>query len=190
MIFYIAAAVAGAVTLTADMILRYMEKIRSFGFETRFHNIKGKTIPIEHFIPHNFTMAAVFCLALGITGIPLKLLGINGFVTFPMCLLSGAMVNFFIMHFIFPLISERPLPKKADLSECEAVCLERMDADGYGKVSVVWNGRKYEFPAVSANGHTIEKGESVVILYKEDGVCFAERPDRIIDVLNEKEQRP
>ena len=38
--FYIIVTVVCVTAFTADMILRYMEKIRSFGMETRLHNIK------------------------------------------------------------------------------------------------------------------------------------------------------
>lgn len=49
--FYVVVTVVSAVTLTADMILRYMEKIGSFGLERRFHRLHGKTIPIEDLFP-------------------------------------------------------------------------------------------------------------------------------------------
>ncbi len=187
MIFYISAAVVGAVTLTADMILRYMEKIKSFGMEARFHSIRGKTIPIEDFIPHNFTMAAVFLMTLGVTGFFLKLLELNGLIAFPVSVMSGAMMNFLIMHFLYPRLIRCPIPKDADLSECEAVCTQRMDAEDYGSVRVEWNGARYDFPAVPANENEIEQGDPVVILYREDGLCFVEKPERIVDILNEKE---
>lgn len=188
MTFYIVAAVVSAVTLTVDMILRYMEKIRSFGLEERFHHIRGKTIPIEDFIPQNLTMAAVFVLTLGITGIFLKLSELNGFIAFPVSVMSGALVHFFLVHFLLRRLRERPIPNNTDLSECEAVCTERAAPDGYGSVKVTWNGREYEFPAVCANEKAVEAGEKAVILYREDGVCFIESPERITDILNEREE--
>lgn len=187
MAFYVVVTVVSAVTLTADLILRYMEKIKSFGLERRLHHIHGKTIPIEDFIPANLTMAAVFLLSFGMIGIFLSFFKMNGFVVFPIAVLGGAFVHFFLAHFLFPRISLRPIPKNEDLSACEAVCAEPVTPDGYGSVKVTWNGREYIFPAVCANEKEIEAGEKVVVLYREDGVCFVERDDRIMDIIDEKE---
>lgn len=186
MIFYVIVTVVSAVTLTADLILRYMERIQSFGLERRLHHIRGKTIPIEDLIPANLTMAAVFLLAFGIAGLILTLLKMNGFVAFPIAILGGALVHFFLVHFLFPRISLRPIPKNEDLSACEAVCAEPVTPDGYGSVKVTWKKREYTFPAVCANEKEIGAGEKVVVLYREDGVCFVERDDRIMDIIDEK----
>lgn len=187
MTFYVVVTVVSAVTLTADLILRYMERIKSFGLERRLHHIRGKTIPIEDFIPANLTMAAVFLLVFGIVGVILAFFKMNGFVVFPIAVLGGAFVHFFLTHFLFPRISLRPIPKNEDLSACEAVCAEPVTPDGYGSVRVTWNGREYTFPAVCANEKEIGTGEKVVVLYREDGVCFVERDDRIMDIIDEKE---
>lgn len=184
MIFYICIAVVAVCGFTADMILRYMEKIRSFGMETRLHNIKGKTIPIEDFIPYNITLLAVFFSAFGIAGTLMKLLELNGFVTFPAAVMCGMFANFFAVRLVRKM-RVKPIPKNEDLSGCDAVCTEDIPADGYGAVRVTWNGRKYTFPAVPANENEIKAGEKVVILYRSDGVCFAETPERLVDVLNE-----
>lgn len=187
MAFYVIVTVVSAVTLTADLILRYMEGIRDFGLERRFHHIRGKTIPIEDFIPASPTMAAVFLLAFGIGGLLLLLLKMNGFVAFPAAVLGGALVHFFFVHFLFPRLSLRPIPKNEDLSACEAFCTEPIEPDGYGSVRVIRDGREYAFPAVCANGKAIGEGERVVVLYREDGVCFVERDDRIMNIIDEKE---
>ena len=55
MIFYVMVTIVSAVAFTIDIILRYMEKIRSFGMESRLHNIKGRIIPTEDFIPHTYS---------------------------------------------------------------------------------------------------------------------------------------
>lgn len=187
MAFYVVVTVVSAVTLTVDLILRYMEKIKSFGLERRFHHIRGKTIPIEDFIPASLTMAAAFLLTFGVAGILLTFLKMNGFVAFPIAVLGGALVHFFLVHFLFPRFSLRPIPKNEDLSECEAVCTEPITPDSYGSVRVTWEKREYIFPAVCANEKEIEAGEKVVVLYREDGVCFVERDDRIMDIIDETE---
>ena len=126
MIFYTVAAVVCIVGFTADMILRYMMKIPSFGMEGRLHNIKGKLIPIEDFIPHNLTMLFVFGAALGIFGIFMKLLDINGLIAFPCSVMFGCGVNFLVMHIIKPFftaISGDILSEKTDISVIGVVFL-------------------------------------------------------------------
>ncbi len=185
MTFYIAIAVISTVTFTTDLILRYMEKIRSFGMEERIHNIKGKIIPIEDFIPHNLTLAALSLMSLGISGIILKLLGMHSLVTFPITVMCGMFTNFGAVRFL-RFIRRRPLPKDADLSDTPCLCTEDIDGSGYGSVEFRYNGRKYEYPALSANETDIKKGEKPVIILINEGVCFVEREDEIIGVLNEK----
>lgn len=185
MTFYIAVTVVSTVTFTIDMILRYMEKIRSFGLEERIHNIKGKIIPIEDFIPHNLTLAALSFMALGVSGIILKLLTMHSLVAFPITVMCGMFTNFGVVRFL-RFIRRRPIPATADLSDAPCVCTEQIDGNGYGTVEFRYDGRKYEYPAISANGTTIRRGERPVIIILSDGVCFVERESEIIGVLNEK----
>ena len=96
---YVLITVISLVSFTADMILRYMEKIRSFGMEERLHNIKGTTVPIEDFIPHNITMLTVWGMTLGAFGIVMKLLGVHPFLSFPSSAAFACIVNFTVMHF-------------------------------------------------------------------------------------------
>ncbi len=191
MTFYISITVISLVSFGTDIVLRYMEKIRSFGMEERLHNIKGKTIPIEDFIPHNVTMLMIYGSAFGIFGIVMKLLGIHPFVSFPMSVMFGCMVNFTVMHFIKPFfvgISGDELDEKTDISGMEAVCVERIGGDDYGRIELVYKGRKYDFDAVSANETDIEKNDPVYVLYREDGLCFVEKQSEITDIINEKEE--
>ena len=190
MTFYIVITVISLVSFAADMILRYMEKIRSFGMEERLHNIKGKTIPIEDFIPHNITMLTIYGSAFGIFGIIMKLLGLHPFVSFPMSVMFGCMVNFAVMHFIKPFfvgISGDVLDEKTDIGGMPAVCTERIAGDDYGRIELTYKGRKYDFDAVSANETDIEKNDPVYVIYREDGLCFVEKQSEITDIINEKE---
>ncbi len=183
MIFYVIITVVAAVTFTADMILRYMEKIRSFGSEEPFHNIKGKIVPVEDFIPNNFTMLAVFFIVFGAVGIIFKALGLHSLITFPCAVLSGAIANFIIIHFLLPLIernSKNALSEKEDISGYEAFCTEKIEAEGYGRISFDFKGRTYTFDALSANGTDIAVKEKVFILYRQDNVCFVEKESEII----------
>lgn len=187
--FYIFVTVVSVAAFTADMILRYMEKIRSFGMEQRFHNIKGKLIPIEDFIPHNITMLCVFFMAFGSLGIFMRLLGINAFFTLPCCIAAGCLVNFIVMHFLNPLvlsISGEALSAKDDISETEAVCIQKIPADDYGRIELEYKNRKYTFDAISENETDIDVGEKVLVLYREDGMCVVEKTSEVLDIINEK----
>jgi len=190
MYFYIVITVISVTSFTADMILRYMEKIRSFGMEARLHNIKGKTIPIEDFVPHNITMLTVFGTAFGVFGIFMKLLGFHPFISFPICLAFGCIVNFTVMHFIKPFVasvSGDELAAGTDLAGMEGVCTQSIPADDYGRISLEYNGKHYEFDAISENETDIAKGEPIAVLYREDNMCVVEKQSEVTDILNEKQ---
>ncbi len=193
MTFYIVITVISVVAFTTDMVLRYMEKIRSFGMEERLHNIRGKTIPIEDLIPHNITMLTVFGMSMGIIGIFLKLLDLHPFVSFPITVMSGCIVNFTVMHFIKPFfvgIAGDVLSDKTDISGYEAVCIERIGGDDYGRIELIYNDKKYDFDAVSANDTDIEKDDKVIVVYREEALCFVEKQTEVLDIINEKEEPP
>ncbi len=188
MTFYIVVTVVSAVAFVTDMVLRYMEKIRSFGMEEHLHNIKGRTIPIEDFIPYNLTMLTVFLMAFGAFGIFMKALNIHPFVSFPLSLAFGCAVNFTVMHFIKPFfesISGDALGKDTDLSGYEAVCVQRIGGDDYGRIELVYHDKKYRFDAISENETDIGKGETVYVLYREEGVCVVEKQSEVLDIINE-----
>ena len=137
MAFYIVITVISAVALTADMILRYMEKIRSFGIEEPLHNIKGKRIPVEEFIPNDITMLSVSALTMGIVGILLKLLNLSPFAAFPCPVLSGSLANFLIVYFIKPYIgrlTRKNLTKDEEMSGEKAECAEKIEKDGCDRI--------------------------------------------------------
>ncbi len=191
MTFYVALTVVCFVAFMADMVLRYMEKIRSFGMEERLHNIKGRTIPVEDFIPHNITMVTVFGTAMGVCGILLKLLAMHPFISFPITVMAGSLTNFTVMHFIKPLLTHGEgdeLPRSADLSRCSAVCTEDIPGDGYGRITVTYKGGKYEFEAISEYESDIPAGEPVVVLYREEQFCVVEKRTELLKILTEEEK--
>ena len=192
MIFYVVVTVFSVVAFTADMVLRYMEKIRSFGMEQPLHNIRGKTIPIEDFIPYNITMLTVGGSAFGISGIFLKLLELHPFVSFPVSAASGCIVNFIVMHFLKPFfigIAGDILSDDTDISGSPGVCTELItggEDGGYGRVTIDYKGKKYEFDALSANETDIAEGEKVYVLYRTEGLCFVEKQSEVTDIINEE----
>lgn len=186
MIFYVMVTIVSAVAFTIDIILRYMEKIRSFGMESRLHNIKGRIIPTEDFIPNNITLLCLFFMALGVSGILLTLLQVNALISFPVSVMCGMFMNFAIVR-ILRKIRSRPIPKEEDLSGTEATCTEDIDGDGYGEIEFLYKNRRYTRPALSENETDIKKGEKVLIIMMNEGLCFVEKPDEVIDILNEEE---
>ena len=183
--FYVLVTIVSTVTFTIDMILRYMEKIRSFGMEERIHNIKGKLIPIEDFIPYNLTLTALFFMAFGVSGILFMLIPLNGLIAFPCTVMCGMFTNFAAVR-ILRKIREKPLPKNADLSGITALCTQTIKGDDYGEISFEYEGSRYTLPALSENETDIIKGEKALIIFMSEGVCFVERENEIVDILNEK----
>ncbi len=186
MIFYVMVTIVSTVAFTIDIILRYMEKIRSFGMESRLHNIKGRIIPTEDFIPHNITLLCLFFMAFGTAGILLTLLQINALINFPVGVMCGMFTNFIAVR-ILRVIRNRPIPKNEDLSGTEAVCTSDIDGDGYGEIEFLYKNRRYTRPALSENETDIKKGENVLIIMMNEDLCFVEKPDEVINILNEKE---
>lgn len=182
--FYILTTIVSAAAFTVDMILRYMEKIRSFGMEERIHNIKGKLIPIEDFIPYNLTLASVFFMIFGTAGLLLKLIPLNGLIVFPIAVMCGMFGNFAVVR-LLRRIREKPLPEDADLSGLNCICTEKIYGTGYGAVDFEYLNQKYSLPAVSENETDIEKGETAVIILVNEGVCFVEKQDEVIKAVNE-----
>lgn len=186
MIFYVMVTIVSSVAFIIDIILRYMEKIRSFGMESRLHNIKGKIIPTEDFIPHNITLLCLFFMALGTAGILLTLLDINALISFPIGFMCGMFVNFAVVRTLRKLRS-KPIPKDEDLSGTEAVCISPIDGDDYGEIEFLYKNCRYTRPALSENETDIKKGEKVLIIMMNEDLCFVEKPDEVINILNEKE---
>ncbi len=186
MIFYVMVTIVSTVAFTIDIILRYMEKIRSFGMESRLHNIKGKIIPVEDFIPHNITLLCLFFMALGTAGILLTLLQINALISFPVSFMCGMFMNFAVVR-ILRKVRNRPIPKSEDLSGTEATCTADIDGDDYGEIEFLYKNCKYTRPALSENETDIKKGEKVLIIMMNEDLCFVEKPDEVIDILNEEE---
>ena len=189
MTFYILVTVVCVTAFTTDMVLRYMEKIRSFGMEERLHNIKGKTIPIEDFVPHNITMLTVFGTAMGVFGIFTKLIDLHPFVGFPVSVAFGCLVNFTVMHFIKPFVASvtgEELAADTDISGTGGICTQSIPADDYGTIRIEWHGKHYEFDAISENETDIPKDEPIVVLYHEDGMCVVEKQSEITDIINQE----
>lgn len=186
---YIIILVVSAVAFTADMILRYMEKIKRFGLEKELLDFHGKTIPFEDFIPHNITMIFVFLMTLSLSGLIMDFLLIQWYFSFPCAIIAAMLFNFFIIKVINKgeKITKKTLPKDFDFAGKEAICVDFIAGDGWGKVKLVYNNKDYIYNAVSANETDIDENDKVLIVMENDNMLFVEKNSEIFDVLNEKE---
>lgn len=189
-IAYLAIAVVSAVAFAADMILRYMEKIKGFGLEKELFAFRGKTIPIENFFPHSLTMIFAFCFALGLCGLVMELMSFGWYISLPCGVICAMLVSFLstAVKARVRRAKKEALPKKFDFSGKEAVVTDFIAGDGWGKVKLVYNDADYIFNAVSANETDIDEGEKVTVVLENDGMLFVERDDEVFDPLNEKEE--
>lgn len=181
-VFYIITAVIASVALTADFILRYVEHIKCFGFEKELPRIKGKTIPIEELLPENITFLSAYLTVFGISGIFGEALALPWYLTLPLSLVAASLWNFLLVHFILPAFNRlrgKAPAKKAEITDETAVCTEKITADGYGKISVTLDGIPTELNAVSVHETEIAAGETVIVLDRENDVCFVVREDEI-----------
>ncbi|MCL2108994.1 MAG: hypothetical protein FWH20_06590 [Oscillospiraceae bacterium] len=187
--FYLIILFASAALLITDMVLRYMEKIESFGVEKKLFKLTGSTIPIEKFLPENLTMAVVFFLTFGAAGFFLELVGVR-IISLPIALMAGFFACFTVQYFAASTIAKvknKTLPKGDAAADIQGFAYEEIDgaAGDYGVVEFLYNGVEFHAPAVSANGTKIPKFEKVVIIFEENGFYFVQSILEVFEALNE-----
>ena len=186
-VVYIAIIVLSATSLGAEILLRNLWGIKGFGVEKRFFDFHGKTIPIEDFVPHTVTHLLIFVFAFGVSGI-IYLLLMHWALSIFLGLLTGFWVTFILSHWIFPMrerVRKNTLPKDYLQSGMDALCSSAIDGDGYGEIVVEYNNRNYRFPALSANGTDINRGDKVVLVHNEQGVWWVEKDSEVFNIMNE-----
>lgn len=172
--FYITIAVISGVGLIFDVILRYTEKIKSFGLEKKLFKFEGKTIPAEKLLPQNITMLLAYFLTAGITGILFETLGVVWFLSLPCALFSGCLFCFFVQY---PLVlavkkfKKLEMPRNLEASGIEGYLTNPITASEYGTVKFTWRGEVFEAPAFSANETELPEFEKVIIILEENG-CY------------------
>lgn len=186
-ILYLVLIVFSSVAITVDLILRFTLKIKRFGLEAEFLCFKGKTIPVEDFIPHTLTMLEIFVFSFSVSGqlyFSVILTGHIASVVLALC--TALSVNFIIAHFVIPTYNRaRKNVVIALKPDDKAICTERISGDGYGAIAVEKNGKTFTFPAVSANDTDIEEGTEVTVIVVEDGVYVVQPESEIHNVTNE-----
>jgi membrane protein implicated in regulation of membrane protease activity len=188
---YLIITVLSSALLITDMVLLYMEKIKSFGLERALFRLKGQTIPAEKFLPETLTMAFVTFLSLGVTGMLLVFTGLEWFFTLPLAIIAGMLVCFIFQYFIRNAIDKstgRTLPKRDKAAGAEGFAIEEINnaGDGYGLIEFEYNNVRFRAPAVSAYETAIPEYERVIVLYEEDGVYFVQSIREVYEVIDEE----
>lgn len=143
--------------------------------------------------PKNLLLLVIFIFSTSLFGLVMELLGVVGWLSLPLGAVGGLAVNFLINAVIAPAVlkaQHSAAPTDEQLEEANAVVLEDIPADGYGRIKVKHGSRSYYFDAVSANDRLIERGERVVVLYAQDGLCFVEAEAHLFDILFEQDAAP
>lgn len=182
-VFCIILLVLSATALTAEIILRSVLKIDNFGLDKRFFDIHGSTIPIQDFLPHDVFDALIFAFSFSVLGLILTALTMPWMLTMFCGLIFGCLVLYGKIHLFegaVMLIKKEKLPKDRPNTDDKAICTKHIDGDGYGEIEFLYKGRRYALNAVSANETDIDEGERVIVVHKEEGVCFVEREDEEI----------
>jgi len=187
--FYAIVMVLAATLLTADMVLVYMEKVKSFGMEKKLFKLKGTTIPVEKFLPENITMVFVFFFVFGASGIFYEFLGLRWFFSLPLGIMSGMLVCFAFQFFLKSAIDKKTgkiLPTGDLAADILGWVTEEIDGDGYGVIEFEHNDITFRAPAMSANQTRIPEYEKVIILFEENGFYFVESIREVFEPLNEE----
>jgi hypothetical protein len=167
---------------TADLILRYMEKIKSFDFDKKLHNIKSATIPLEKFLPENLTMLFLAIMVGGATGSLYDLAGLPWYFSLPCASAGGLAVCFAVQYMaenIINRIMENNLPGGENAAGLDGYCIEPIEIGGWGKVIFFHKDREFTVNAVNSAESEIQEGIKVISLYEKDGFYFVIRTDEV-----------
>lgn len=179
-VFCIIFLILSAVALTAEIIMRSVLKTKNFGVEKRWLCFHGKTIPAEDFLPHDIFETLIFIFSFSLPGLILDIVSMPVIGTLFCSLCFGALVLFGRKHFVSNLIialkGEKLPSDRPDVGD-RGICRESIYGDNYGRITFEYKGREYSINALSANETDIEMNEEVIVVHKEEGVCWVERID-------------
>ena len=177
-VFYIILLVLSFVALTAELITRSAHGVKNFGWDKRWFNFHGSTIPIEDFFPHDVTETLIMLLSLSVFGLIQLALGMPRIASVFCGVIFAMLVIFGIKHLALPAIQKAKgiaLPKDKPDVDDKAVCTQRIAGDDYGEIEYTYKRNAYRFPAMSANETESEEGEEVTVVHKEDGMVWVEK---------------
>ena len=185
-VLFIVCAVLGTVGICGLLVMLIFFRLKiNMGFKLP----KGKTIPIEQFIPQGIYGYTVFLAMFGYFGLMLLPLSLPWYFIVPVDIVMAFIVNFIGTHFLSPAAKRfinGKAPKPDELTGYEATALENISGNGYGKVKVKCEGISYRFDAISVYHTDIEAGEKVDVITGEDELLFVQKKDEIYKVLDEE----
>lgn len=183
---FISAAVIGTVAVCGLMVMLLFFRLKiNIGIKRR----KGTTIPIEKFFPHTIYGFSVYAAVFGYIGLLLSHTSLPWYLVLPFDLAFSMLVNFFGEYYLLRLVKwiyfgRAPSPDA--LTGFDAICLEDIKGDEYGRVKFTYNDRTYTRNCISAYHTDLKKNETVTIITGEDDLLFVQKKDEIYGVLNEK----
>lgn len=187
-VIFIVCAVLGTVGICGLLVMLLFFRLKiNLGFKLP----KGKTIPIEQFIPQGIYGYMVFLAVFGYFGLLLLPSSLPWYFIVPADIAMALIVNFIGTHFLSPAVKQfvnGKAPKPDDLTGYEATALENIVGSGYGKVRVKYEGRSYRFDAIPVYHTDIEAGEKVDIITGEDELLFVQKKDEIYKVFDEENE--
>ena len=187
-VLFIVCAVLGTVGICGLLVMLLFFRLKiNLGFRLP----KGRTIPIEQFIPQGIYGYTVFTAVFGYFGLLLLPLSLPWYFIAPADIAMAFIVNFIGRHFLSPAVKRfvnGKAPKPDDLTGYEATALENIGGNGYGKVKVKYEGISYRFDAISVYHTDIESGEKVDVVTGEDELLFVQKKDEIYKVFDEEKE--
>lgn len=185
-VFFIVCAVLGTVGIIGllVMLLGFRVKI-NLGFALP----RGKTVPLEKFVPQSIYGYTVFFAVMGYTGLILLPIDLPIFFLIPILLMSGMIVNFIGAHLLLPAFKDFWTGKKPaadDIEGFSAVAIENINGEEYGRVRVKYLDRSYVYDCISIYHTDIAKGETVTVVTGEGELLFVQKQDEIYEALKEE----
>ena len=157
-------------------------------FERKKSRLEWQTV-----FPKNMLRLIIFVFISALLGLLLDLAGFVGWISMPLAAVGGLAFNFALNMAIAPLyfkLNKSGAPKPAQLEGMDGTVTEDITADEYGTIRVRCGKRSYYFAGATANGRPLPAGTQVIIIYSEDGLCFAESAEHFYDILFEDEEEP
>jgi hypothetical protein len=187
-VLYLIVTILAAALLAADVILRYMEKIKGFNLEQKLFKFKGGTIPAEKFFPQSPTMTLGCFLVIGAAGMIFERVGFRWYFSLPFSVMTAMFFCFALQYSAKSKLDEltnKNAPAGDVPAGVQGFAYEEILGDNYGLIEFEYNDSVFRVPAVSVNSTTIPKFEKVIILFEEGGCYFVQSIKEVFEPLNE-----
>lgn len=155
-----------------------------------FQNKKDRNL-WQTVFPKDMLRLIIVIFVAGIVGLLTDAAGLEGWMTMPIGVVAGIVVNFMISTIWIPIydkIHKSGEPSDEELEGISARVIEDIDEDNFGVISLKHGAKSYLMRAVTANGRTLPKGTAVIVIYSQDSCCFVESEEHFFDVLFEEEE--